>query len=81
MDKNEILDKMQSIFQDVFDDCDIVLTKATTAQDIDSWDSLNHVSLITSIEEEFSLKFSLNEILNFKSVGDTVDCIHTKINN
>lgn len=78
MEKNEILAKVQEIFQDVLDNEDIELTFETTAEDIEEWDSLSHIQLIVAIEKRFKIKFTSREILSWKNVGEMIDCIATK---
>ena len=79
MNKNDILKKLQNIFQDVFDNDEIVLTFETVAEDIDEWDSLAHIQLIKEIEKEFGIKLSSKEILSWDDVGEMVDSIAFKL--
>ena len=51
MERNEIMEKVTSVFRDVFDDEELVITDSTTAADIEDWDSLTHITLISAIEE------------------------------
>ena len=75
MSKEEILKKVQDIFIDVLEDEDIKLSYNTTSDDIESWDSLNHIVLIVEIEKEFNFKFKLEEIQSFKNIGKMCDNI------
>lgn len=75
----ETLEKLNEIFCEVFDDADIRITREMTANDIEAWDSLSHVNLIIAIESEFNINFSQKQILTFKSVGDLLDSIQSKI--
>ena len=79
MNFEEIKDRVTDIFQDVFDDDMIVLHRETTANDIEDWDSLAHITLIVTIEQEFKLKFDLIELKPLKNVGEMLDLIQTKI--
>ena len=78
MTKQEILSQVEDIFRDVLDDEDIVLTDATTANDVEDWDSLTHIQLIVAIEKHFGIKFTSKEILSWANVGEMVDCIASK---
>lgn len=78
MEKNQILEEFQVIFRDVLDNEDIVLTDATTADDIEEWDSLTHIQLIVAIEKHFKVKFTAKEIMTWDTVGDMCDCILQK---
>ena len=65
-----VLDQVQSIFQDVFDDDELEVTAETTAADVEEWDSLMHVTLILEIESTFQIRFSSGDVANLQSVGD-----------
>lgn len=71
-------ERLQEVFQDVFDDDEIELTNDTTAEDIDAWDSLTHVQLIVAVEKEFGLKFSTVEVMKLKNVGEFIALIDKK---
>ena len=75
MNRAEIKNRLTEIFQDVFDDDDIVLTDDTCADDIEDWDSLEHINLISAVENEFSMKFAMKEVSTMKNVGEMVDII------
>lgn len=64
---NEIYDKLNEIFRDFFDDEDIVVDENTKASDIEGWDSLEHITLMATIEDEFGIKFDLTK--KFENVG------------
>ena len=75
MTREEIFPQLTEIFQDVFDDDEIVLTDATTADDIEDWDSLEQINLLVAIEKKFSIKFKLDEVSHLANVGDMVDLV------
>ncbi|MEC8615714.1 MAG: phosphopantetheine-binding protein [Bacteroidota bacterium] len=79
MTKNGVLVKLTNIFREIFNDREIVINNKTTAQDIDNWDSLTHMLLISKIEEEFEIKFKLKELNNLNNVGNLVEIINEKI--
>ncbi len=74
-----VLNKMTGVFARVFDDETIQLLDATTAQDIPGWDSLTHINLIIEIEEEFDLKFTVDDIAGLKNVGEMVAMVERKL--
>lgn len=78
MNKNEILAKVQDVFQDILDNEDIELTFDTTADDVEEWDSLSHVQLVVAVEKEFGVKFTSKEIMSWSNVGEMIDCISNK---
>jgi len=78
MEKTDILKQVQDIFRDILDDENIILSDASTAEDIEDWDSLTHIQLIKAIEKNFSIRFTSREILSWNNVGEMLDCIKSK---
>jgi acyl carrier protein len=72
---NEIYERLNDIFLDVFDDDSISVTTNTTAADIEDWDSLSHITLMAAVEDEFRMKFSMKEVVEMKNVGEMVTII------
>lgn len=79
MELNDIIREVNKLFVDVLDNESIVLNEHSTASDVEEWDSLNHIHIITAIEKHFRIKFELNELLNFVEVGDLCRGIQSKI--
>lgn len=79
MNKNEIIEKLTAIFHEVFNDCSIILQDNMTAADVESWDSLTHMLMITKVEEVFGIKFKLKELNKLKMVGDLINTIESKL--
>ncbi|HEY3308897.1 MAG TPA: acyl carrier protein [Desulfuromonadaceae bacterium] len=73
------LEELTPIFRQVFDDNSIALTRNSTADDIDDWDSLTHMNLVIAVELRFKVKFALGELQTLKNVGDMLDMINKKI--
>jgi acyl carrier protein len=78
MNKEEIAGDLKSVFQKVLENKDLTVTREMTAQEVDNWDSLRHIQLITEVETAFRIKFKLREVLSMKNVGDLIDLIHAK---
>ncbi len=70
MDKAEILKKVNAVFIDILDNEGIVLTMETTANDVEDWDSLNHIQLVVAIEKHFNIRFTSKEIQSWNNVGE-----------
>lgn len=79
MTREEIFDSLNEVFRDVFDDDDITVTENTTADDIEDWDSLEHINLIVATEKKFGVKFTMGEVTGMKNVGEMVDVILQRI--
>ena len=75
---NEIYERLNDIFRDVFDDDSLSVTPATTAADIEDWDSLSHITLMAAVEDEFRMKFSMKEVVEMKNVGEMVTIIDAR---
>jgi acyl carrier protein len=74
----QLLKDMTVIFRDVLDNDDIELKEETTAADIEDWDSLTHILLISEIEKKFSIKFTSTEITRFQNVGELANSVLSK---
>ena len=74
MTRQEIFEKLSEVFSDVFDE-DITVTAGTTAADIEDWDSLTHITLISEVEDAFGVKFAMKDVLGMKNVGEMADII------
>ena len=75
MEMQEIFNTVQDIFRDNFDDDELVITRETSSDDIEDWDSLEQINLLTAIEKKFNIKFKLADVRNLKNVGDLLDLV------
>ncbi len=75
MTHEEILEKLQPVFRDIFDDDELTVNDSTTANDIEDWDSLAHMQLISAVEDAFDIEFNIGEINSFANVGEMIDSI------
>ena len=75
MKRDEVFVRLNKVFRDVFDDEAIVVTDKTTANDIEDWDSLMHINLISEIEDEFAVHFRMKDITGMQNVGEMADKI------
>ena len=79
MTKNEVLTALNGIFSDVLRRQDIQLDYEMTANDVDDWDSLTNMTIISEVEEQFSIHLKLREIVRMKNVGELCDTILKKV--
>ena len=75
----DLLPEVQEIFQDILDDPTIQLDRNSNATNVEGWDSLAHVNLVTAIEKRYKIKFGLGELQELKNVGDMLDLIQAKL--
>jgi acyl carrier protein len=74
----ETLDEIQPIFRDILDQPDLEITRDSNASNVEGWDSLAHVNLVTAIERHFRIRFALGELQELKNVGEMIDLISAK---
>ena len=72
---DEIFERLNTVFRDFFDDEDIELDEETTADDIEDCDSLNHITLMAAVEDEFGIRFTMGEVSGMKNVGEMAQII------
>lgn len=75
MSREEVFEKVTEIFRDVFDDDDLVIGETTNSDDIEDWDSLEHIQLVVAMEKEFKVKFDIKTVNSLENVGQMVDLI------
>lgn len=76
---NEILDRLQPIFREVLENDDLVITEASSAKNVENWDSLAHINLVSVIEQEFKIRFALGELETLNNVGDMIELMKKKM--
>lgn len=79
MTREEVFGKLNEVFRDVFDDESITVTETTTADDIEEWDSLEHINLLAAVEQEFGMKFNMGQVVSMKNVGEMADIVMSQI--
>lgn len=78
MQRTEIIEKLTPIFREVFSEPNLVLRDEITASDVDKWDSLSHMLMITEVEKSFGIRFKLKDLNKMKQVGDLISIIGSK---
>jgi acyl carrier protein len=75
----DILERLQPLFRDVLDNPNLVVTRESSGHNVEGWDSLAHITLVSETEHEFGVRFALGELESLKNVGDMVDLIAAKL--
>jgi acyl carrier protein len=79
LQESEVFSKIQKVFDEVFLET-VVVTPELTADDVEEWDSLSHVSLVLAIEQEFGIRFRVGEVEGTKNIGDLAALIEKRLN-
>lgn len=78
MTDSELLEKIQDIMRDILDLDDLVISKETSADDVEEWDSLSNINIVVAMEKEFGVKFALGELQQLQNIGEMIDLLHEK---
>lgn len=79
MDKYQILEIVQEIVRDVIDEENITITEQSTANDVNGWDSLTNVEIIVSIERKFDIRFTSEEMIDWKNICEMIESINNHL--
>ena len=74
----ELYSALNEIFRQVLGDDSIELKPSMTAEDVDGWDSMNHIFIVVEIEKRFGVKFQAAEMEELKNVGDLAALVREK---
>ena len=79
MNKEEIIEKIIPVFRTVFEDENLEIDEKSNSDNVNGWDSLNHINLVSAIEKEFNIRFALGELQTLKDVGAMIDLMEEKL--
>ncbi|MBQ0087949.1 MAG: acyl carrier protein [Prevotellaceae bacterium] len=79
METNQIIEKLTEIFRDVFAEPELTISEEMTAADVERWDSLTNMQMITEVENQFGIKFKLKDLRKLNRVGDLIDTIAARL--
>lgn len=74
----DLLSQLQPIFRDVLDSPNLSISRDSNASNVEGWDSLAHINLVSAIEQQFAIRFALGELQELKNVGQMVDLMEQK---
>lgn len=75
MTREEVYERLTEVFREVFEDDEIEICDTTVADDIEGWDSYEHINLVVAIQDEFDFKIPMAKVVTMKNVGEMVDII------
>jgi acyl carrier protein len=81
MNREDILIKVTLAFSTILEHNNFKLTNETTAEDVDGWESITHMMIISEIEKIFNIKFKLMDLMNMNTVGDLLNVIKAELSN
>jgi acyl carrier protein len=76
--RNDIISRLNEIFEDIIDEGPVLLLDTSTTDDVAGWDSLTNIQLVVEIESHYNIRFTSEEIIVWKNVGEMIDCIIQK---
>jgi acyl carrier protein len=79
MEKKEIIEKAQTIIRQVLKNDSFEWKGELTAEEINGWDSLSHMIIITELENEFKIKFKLKELNKLNNLDSLITLIQSKV--
>lgn len=80
MEKNTIMAKLKEILTEVLEHNNFEIVDDLTAKDVDGWNSLSHMMIISEIEKKFDIKFKLRDLNKLNNIGDLIHVIQGKLN-
>ena len=73
------LEKLTDIFRTLFNNPGLILREGLVAPDVPGWDSFNHVNLMITIEQEFGVKFTNEEVAKMQNIDDLKKVLEGKL--
>lgn len=78
MERKTVKQRLDTIFQDIFDDPSLEVRDDMTADSVEGWDSLSHINLVFAVEKQFKIKLTLGEVRGLSNVGDFITLVVKK---
>jgi acyl carrier protein len=79
MERSDIILNLKRILSETLEHSNFEIVDELTAKDVDGWDSLSHMMIITQIEKDFGIKFKLRDLNKLNNVGALIDVIQSKL--
>lgn len=49
------------------------ISTKTTSDDVEKWDSMNHINMILALEQEFGIRYDEEQVVSMLSVGEIIE--------
>jgi acyl carrier protein len=79
MEEKSIMPELEQVFRKVFNNESLIISRGMSSNDVDGWNSLNHMILVSEVEKAFSIKLKLKDLNKMHNVGDMIDIILSKL--
>lgn len=79
MNDAQIIEQLQGVFDDLFQDSNLTVTPDLSAHDVEEWDSLMNVQLMVAAEQQFNISISAVDVENLQTVSDLIRMIRNKL--
>jgi len=76
--KARTLKTLETIFRELFLDDSIRLTETSSPADIDEWDSMAHVTLLSMVERAFGVRFTAEDMGSIQDVSGLLQTLHAR---
>ena len=79
MEEKSIMPELEQVFRKVFNNESLIISRGMSSNDVDGWNSLNHMILVSEVEKAFSIRLKLKDLNKMHNVGDMIDIILSKL--
>ena len=74
-----VFDQIRTIASDLFAIPIGQITAASSPENIESWDSVQHLNLVLALEEKFQMQLAPEEIEQMKNIGEVTKVVESKL--
>jgi acyl carrier protein len=74
-----IFEQVQGIASDLFGVPADQITRESSTESVEAWDSTQHLNFVLALEEKFNIQFSPEEMERMKNIGSTVKVVDNKL--
>ena len=75
----EILNEVRGIAADIFKVDDRRLSEASSPEQVEAWDSVEHLNLVLALEGKYGIAFEPEEMERMKNLGEIASLVGNKI--
>jgi acyl carrier protein len=76
---SNIFEQVRSIASDLFSIPADRITDETSPENVDAWDSTQHLNLVLALEEKFDFQLSPEEMEKMRNIGEVVKIVEGKV--